>query len=59
MLQHLLTVQRLLTVQCVLTTKAAYVLFYQRRETRTPLQPQPSASLGGAPDAADDHMDTN
>ncbi|XP_049588435.1 ubiquitin carboxyl-terminal hydrolase 4 isoform X2 [Syngnathus scovelli] len=38
-----------------IVTKAAYVLFYQRREE----EGQPSASLGGAPDAADDHMDLN
>uniref|UniRef100_H3DAV3 Ubiquitin carboxyl-terminal hydrolase n=1 Tax=Tetraodon nigroviridis TaxID=99883 RepID=H3DAV3_TETNG len=42
-----------------IVTKAAYVLFYQRREEESPSKPQPSASLGGAPDAADDHMDTN
>ncbi|KAG7215057.1 hypothetical protein INR49_022815 [Caranx melampygus] len=40
-------------------TKAAYVLFYQRRDEDALSKPQPSASLGGAPDAADDHMDTN
>lgn len=40
-------------------TKAAYVLFYQRRDEESPSKPQASASLGGAPDAADDHMDTN
>ncbi|XP_011612065.2 ubiquitin carboxyl-terminal hydrolase 4 isoform X1 [Takifugu rubripes] len=42
-----------------IVTKAAYVLFYQRRDEESPSKPQPSASLGGAPDAADDHMDTN
>uniref|UniRef100_A0A7N6ASX7 Ubiquitin carboxyl-terminal hydrolase n=1 Tax=Anabas testudineus TaxID=64144 RepID=A0A7N6ASX7_ANATE len=42
-----------------IVTKAAYVLFYQRRDEEVPSKPQPSASLGGAPEAADDHMDTN
>uniref|UniRef100_A0A3Q3R0Y4 Ubiquitin carboxyl-terminal hydrolase n=1 Tax=Monopterus albus TaxID=43700 RepID=A0A3Q3R0Y4_MONAL len=42
-----------------IVTKAAYVLFYQRRDEEAPFKPQPSASLGGAPEAADDHMDTN
>uniref|UniRef100_A0A671VIW8 Ubiquitin carboxyl-terminal hydrolase n=1 Tax=Sparus aurata TaxID=8175 RepID=A0A671VIW8_SPAAU len=42
-----------------IVTKAAYVLFYQRRDEDAPSKPQPSASLGGAPEAADDHMDTN
>uniref|UniRef100_A0A3B4UF72 Ubiquitin carboxyl-terminal hydrolase n=2 Tax=Seriola TaxID=8160 RepID=A0A3B4UF72_SERDU len=42
-----------------IVTKAAYVLFYQRRDEEAPSKPQPSASLGGAPEAADDHMDTN
>ncbi|TKS71677.1 Ubiquitin carboxyl-terminal hydrolase 4 [Collichthys lucidus] len=42
-----------------IVTKAAYVLFYQRRDEETPSKPQPSASLGGAPEAVDDHMDTN
>uniref|UniRef100_A0A8C2WAC1 Ubiquitin carboxyl-terminal hydrolase n=1 Tax=Cyclopterus lumpus TaxID=8103 RepID=A0A8C2WAC1_CYCLU len=37
----------------------AYVLFYQRRDEEASSKPQPSASLGGAPEAADDHMDTN
>uniref|UniRef100_A0A3B3Q289 Ubiquitin carboxyl-terminal hydrolase n=1 Tax=Paramormyrops kingsleyae TaxID=1676925 RepID=A0A3B3Q289_9TELE len=41
-----------------IVTKAAYVLFYQRRD-ETPAKPPPSASLGGAPDCGDDHMDTN
>uniref|UniRef100_A0A673AK29 Ubiquitin carboxyl-terminal hydrolase n=1 Tax=Sphaeramia orbicularis TaxID=375764 RepID=A0A673AK29_9TELE len=42
-----------------IVTKAAYVLFYQRRDGDAPSKPQPSASLGGAPEASDDHMDTN
>ncbi|KAG7495009.1 ubiquitin carboxyl-terminal hydrolase 4 [Solea senegalensis] len=42
-----------------IVTKAAYVLFYQRRDEESPSKPQPSASLGGAPEAAEDHMDTN
>uniref|UniRef100_A0A8C9YFF6 Ubiquitin carboxyl-terminal hydrolase n=1 Tax=Sander lucioperca TaxID=283035 RepID=A0A8C9YFF6_SANLU len=42
-----------------IVTKAAYVLFYQRRDEEAPSKPQPSASLGGAPEAVDDHMDTN
>ncbi|KAM4612632.1 ubiquitin carboxyl-terminal hydrolase 4 [Polymixia lowei] len=42
-----------------IVTKAAYVLFYQRRDGEAPCKPQPSASLGGAPEVADDHMDTN
>uniref|UniRef100_A0A8D3CYD9 Ubiquitin carboxyl-terminal hydrolase n=1 Tax=Scophthalmus maximus TaxID=52904 RepID=A0A8D3CYD9_SCOMX len=42
-----------------IVTKAAYVLFYQRRDEDAPSKPQPSASLGGAPESADDHMDTN
>uniref|UniRef100_A0A3B5B0R8 Ubiquitin carboxyl-terminal hydrolase n=1 Tax=Stegastes partitus TaxID=144197 RepID=A0A3B5B0R8_9TELE len=42
-----------------IVTKAAYVLFYQRRDEEGPSKPQPSASLGGAPEPADDHMDTN
>ncbi|KAF3689814.1 Ubiquitin carboxyl-terminal hydrolase 4 [Channa argus] len=42
-----------------IVTKAAYVLFYQRRDEEALSKPQPSASLGGAPEAADDHMDTN
>uniref|UniRef100_A0A669AWQ9 Ubiquitin carboxyl-terminal hydrolase n=1 Tax=Oreochromis niloticus TaxID=8128 RepID=A0A669AWQ9_ORENI len=42
-----------------IVTKAAYVLFYQRRDEESPSKPQPSASLGGAPEPADDHMDTN
>lgn len=42
-----------------LQTKAAYVLFYQRREADTPSKSPPSASLGGAPETLDDHMDTN
>ncbi|XP_075893390.1 ubiquitin carboxyl-terminal hydrolase 4 [Nelusetta ayraudi] len=42
-----------------IVTKAAYVLFYQRRDEEAASKPQPSASLGGAPEAADDHMDTN
>ncbi|CAG5981457.1 unnamed protein product [Menidia menidia] len=42
-----------------IVTKAAYVLFYQRRDEESPSKPQPSASLGGAPESADDHMDTN
>uniref|UniRef100_A0A8C6VUG6 Ubiquitin carboxyl-terminal hydrolase n=1 Tax=Nothobranchius furzeri TaxID=105023 RepID=A0A8C6VUG6_NOTFU len=42
-----------------IVTKAAYVLFYQRRDEESHATPQPSASLGGAPESADDHMDTN
>uniref|UniRef100_A0A3Q3F3R1 Ubiquitin carboxyl-terminal hydrolase n=1 Tax=Labrus bergylta TaxID=56723 RepID=A0A3Q3F3R1_9LABR len=42
-----------------IVTKAAYVLFYQRRDEEAPSKPQPSASLGGAPETAEDHMDTN
>ncbi|XP_006630766.2 ubiquitin carboxyl-terminal hydrolase 4 [Lepisosteus oculatus] len=42
-----------------IVTKAAYVLFYQRRDQETPLNSPPSASLGGAPEAGDEHMDTN
>uniref|UniRef100_A0A667YNU4 Ubiquitin carboxyl-terminal hydrolase n=1 Tax=Myripristis murdjan TaxID=586833 RepID=A0A667YNU4_9TELE len=42
-----------------IVTKAAYVLFYQRRDEEAPSKPQPSAALGGAPEVADDHMDTN
>lgn len=42
-----------------LQTKAAYVLFYQRRDPDAPAKPQPSASLGGAHELVDDHMDTN
>lgn len=42
-----------------IVTKAAYVLFYQRRDGDAPSKPQPSASLGGAPEVADDHMDTD
>uniref|UniRef100_A0AAQ5ZYN4 Ubiquitin carboxyl-terminal hydrolase n=1 Tax=Amphiprion ocellaris TaxID=80972 RepID=A0AAQ5ZYN4_AMPOC len=42
-----------------IVTKAAYVLFYQRRDEESSSKPQPSASLGGAPEPADDHMDTN
>ncbi|XP_062329027.1 ubiquitin carboxyl-terminal hydrolase 4 [Osmerus eperlanus] len=43
-----------------IVTKAAYVLFYQRRDAGdAPLKPA-SPSLGGAgPEAADYHMDTN
>ncbi|XP_041744119.1 ubiquitin carboxyl-terminal hydrolase 4-like [Coregonus clupeaformis] len=41
-----------------IVTKAAYVLFYQRRDVGdTPTKPPPSSPLGGA--KADDHMDTN
>lgn len=42
-------------------TKAAYVLFYQRRDAGdVPAKPPASSPLGGATaDAADDHMDTN
>lgn len=43
----------------MLQTKAAYVLFYQRRDEDAAPKPQPSASLGGAPEAADDNMDIN
>uniref|UniRef100_A0A4W4HTJ5 Ubiquitin carboxyl-terminal hydrolase n=1 Tax=Electrophorus electricus TaxID=8005 RepID=A0A4W4HTJ5_ELEEL len=42
-----------------IVTKAAYVLFYQRRDGEGPSRPTASASLGGAPDSMDDHMDTN
>uniref|UniRef100_A0A671NN26 Ubiquitin carboxyl-terminal hydrolase n=1 Tax=Sinocyclocheilus anshuiensis TaxID=1608454 RepID=A0A671NN26_9TELE len=42
-----------------IVTKAAYVLFYQRRDVDTPSKSTPSASLGGAPETPDDHMDTN
>uniref|UniRef100_A0A6Q2Y366 Ubiquitin carboxyl-terminal hydrolase n=1 Tax=Esox lucius TaxID=8010 RepID=A0A6Q2Y366_ESOLU len=44
-----------------IVTKAAYVLFYQRRDAGdVPAKPPPSASLGGATaDVADDHMDIN
>lgn len=40
-------------------TKAAYVLFYQRQDGESASRPAPSASLGGASDSLDDHMDTN
>ncbi|XP_061689922.1 ubiquitin carboxyl-terminal hydrolase 4 [Syngnathoides biaculeatus] len=42
-----------------IVTKEAYVLFYQRREEEDLTKTQPSASLGGDPDAADDHMELN
>ncbi|KAM9409777.1 ubiquitin carboxyl-terminal hydrolase 4 isoform 2-T2 [Pholidichthys leucotaenia] len=42
-----------------IVTKAAYVLFYQRRDEEGPSKPQPSASQGEVPEPADDHMDTN
>eukprot|EP00063_Salmo_salar_P013485 XP_013988320.1 PREDICTED: ubiquitin carboxyl-terminal hydrolase 4 [Salmo salar] len=44
-----------------IVTKAAYVLFYQRRDAGdVPAKPPASSPLGGATaDAADDHMDTN
>ncbi|KAL0978331.1 hypothetical protein UPYG_G00169110 [Umbra pygmaea] len=44
-----------------IVTKAAYVLFYQRRDAGdAPAKPPPSACPGGATaDAADDHMDIN
>uniref|UniRef100_A0A8C2PXV0 Ubiquitin carboxyl-terminal hydrolase n=1 Tax=Cyprinus carpio TaxID=7962 RepID=A0A8C2PXV0_CYPCA len=42
-----------------IVTKAAYVLFYQRRDADTPSKSTHSASLGGAPETLDDHMDTN
>ncbi|XP_038867285.1 ubiquitin carboxyl-terminal hydrolase 4 [Salvelinus fontinalis] len=44
-----------------IVTKAAYVLFYQRRDAGdVPAKPPPSSPLGGATaDAAEDHMDTN
>ena len=45
------------TLLSLLQTKAAYVLFYQRREGPAPTQP--SASSGAACDGVDDHMDTN
>uniref|UniRef100_A0A8C7G0Z3 Ubiquitin carboxyl-terminal hydrolase n=1 Tax=Oncorhynchus kisutch TaxID=8019 RepID=A0A8C7G0Z3_ONCKI len=42
-----------------IVTKAAYVLFYQRRDAGdVPAKPPPSSPLGGAA-ATDDHMDTN
>lgn len=44
---------------CSPQTKAAYVLFYQRRDADTPSKSTPSASLGGASETPDDHMDTN
>uniref|UniRef100_A0A8C4Z6K3 Ubiquitin carboxyl-terminal hydrolase n=1 Tax=Gadus morhua TaxID=8049 RepID=A0A8C4Z6K3_GADMO len=40
-----------------IVTKAAYVLFYQRREGPAPAKP--SATSGAASDGVDDHMDTN
>uniref|UniRef100_A0AAY4DWW5 Ubiquitin carboxyl-terminal hydrolase n=1 Tax=Denticeps clupeoides TaxID=299321 RepID=A0AAY4DWW5_9TELE len=44
-----------------IVTKAAYVLFYQRRDSDRPAKSSASvsASLGGATDVVDDHMDTN
>ncbi|KAF4079160.1 hypothetical protein AMELA_G00189890 [Ameiurus melas] len=42
-----------------IVTKAAYVLFYQRREGEGASRSTPSVSLGGASDSPDDHMDTN
>uniref|UniRef100_A0A8C2KXH4 Ubiquitin carboxyl-terminal hydrolase n=1 Tax=Cyprinus carpio TaxID=7962 RepID=A0A8C2KXH4_CYPCA len=42
-----------------IVTKAAYVLFYQRRDADTPSKSTPAASVGGAPETLDDHMDTN
>uniref|UniRef100_A0AAR2JDE9 Ubiquitin carboxyl-terminal hydrolase n=1 Tax=Pygocentrus nattereri TaxID=42514 RepID=A0AAR2JDE9_PYGNA len=42
-----------------IVTKAAYVLFYQRRDGEGPSRSTPSASLGGASESLDDHMDTN
>ncbi|KAG7477995.1 hypothetical protein MATL_G00075790 [Megalops atlanticus] len=42
-----------------IVTKAAYVLFYQRRDGDGPSSPRPSASLGEASETGDDHMDTN
>ncbi|XP_076870484.1 ubiquitin carboxyl-terminal hydrolase 4 [Brachyhypopomus gauderio] len=42
-----------------IVTKAAYVLFYQRRDGEGSSRPTPSASLGGATDSVDDRMDTN
>uniref|UniRef100_A0A4W5L550 Ubiquitin carboxyl-terminal hydrolase 4 n=1 Tax=Hucho hucho TaxID=62062 RepID=A0A4W5L550_9TELE len=43
-----------------IVTKAAYVLFYQRRDAGDVLAKlPPSASLGGATAEAADHMDTN
>uniref|UniRef100_M4ABG9 Ubiquitin carboxyl-terminal hydrolase n=1 Tax=Xiphophorus maculatus TaxID=8083 RepID=M4ABG9_XIPMA len=42
-----------------IVTKAAYVLFYQRRDEDSPSKPDPPASLGGATESGDDHMDTN
>ncbi|XP_036426871.1 ubiquitin carboxyl-terminal hydrolase 4 [Colossoma macropomum] len=42
-----------------IVTKAAYVLFYQRRDGEGPSRSTPSASLGGASESLEDHMDTN
>uniref|UniRef100_A0A3P9NXZ1 Ubiquitin carboxyl-terminal hydrolase n=1 Tax=Poecilia reticulata TaxID=8081 RepID=A0A3P9NXZ1_POERE len=42
-----------------IVTKAAYVLFYQRRDEDSLTKPDPPASLGGATESGDDHMDTN
>ncbi|XP_076125184.1 ubiquitin carboxyl-terminal hydrolase 4 [Alosa pseudoharengus] len=42
-----------------IVTKAAYVLFYQRRDNDSPSKSTASASLGGAPETPDDTMDTN
>ncbi|XP_077582894.1 ubiquitin carboxyl-terminal hydrolase 4 isoform X1 [Stigmatopora nigra] len=42
-----------------IVTKAAYVLFYQRREEEGLSKTEPSASLGGAPEPAEDEMDLN
>ncbi|KAI1892727.1 hypothetical protein AGOR_G00136520 [Albula goreensis] len=43
-----------------IVTKAAYVLFYQRRDGDTPTKTSPSTpSSGGASETGDDHMDTN
>ncbi|TVK90531.1 Ubiquitin carboxyl-terminal hydrolase 4 [Bagarius yarrelli] len=42
-----------------IVTKAAYVLFYQRRDGEGASTVTSSASLGGASDSLDDHMDTN
>ncbi|XP_062853923.1 ubiquitin carboxyl-terminal hydrolase 4 [Trichomycterus rosablanca] len=42
-----------------IVTKAAYVLFYQRRDGECPSGSAPSAALGGASESQDDRMDTN
>ncbi|XP_035243957.1 ubiquitin carboxyl-terminal hydrolase 4-like isoform X1 [Anguilla anguilla] len=42
-----------------IVTKAAYVLFYQRRDGDGRTSRPPSASMGEASETGDDHMDTN